>query len=124
MGWTTTNKKGNMSVKEFFEQEFNYSREDGSYGKVLECEVVDTTAYLAFERKHPNKETIEVSAIVCLLSVDNPGGYYNFGYKDISEGCGPCERECPAMILDMLTPTDSKYANNWRAECRANISRM
>ena len=36
---------------------------------------------------------------------------------------GPCESECPAAILDELTETDSEYAVDWRARCRANLVR-
>ena len=31
---------------------------------------------------------------------------------------GPCEAECPARILNLLTPTTSGYANEWRKRCR------
>ena len=33
---------------------------------------------------------------------------------------GPCEDDCPARILDMLTPTDNENALDWRSRCRAN----
>ena len=36
---------------------------------------------------------------------------------------GPCEDGCPAQILDLLTPTDSKFAQDWRERCRANLAR-
>ena len=36
---------------------------------------------------------------------------------------GPCETDCPASILDLLTPTDKEYALDWRARCRANLER-
>ncbi len=36
---------------------------------------------------------------------------------------GPCEAECPARILDLLTPTDKEYALDWRKRCRANLER-
>jgi hypothetical protein len=36
---------------------------------------------------------------------------------------GPCESDCPAAILDELTETDSTYASEWRARCRANLVR-
>lgn len=39
----------------------------------------------------------------------------------LTEHMGPCESECPAAILDELTETDSEYALNWRARCRANL---
>ncbi|MCF3947962.1 hypothetical protein [Acidiphilium iwatense] len=28
----------------------------------------------------------------------------------------------PEPILDLLTPTDSEYARQWRADCRANAA--
>ena len=43
----------------------------------------------------------------------------DFGYKDMSESMGPCEDHCPERILDLLTPADSEYANEWRERCRA-----
>jgi len=30
---------------------------------------------------------------------------------------GPYECECPTSILDLLTPTDAPYAQQWRARC-------
>ena len=32
---------------------------------------------------------------------------------------GPHECDCPETILDLLTPTDRPYAQQWRARCRA-----
>ena len=31
---------------------------------------------------------------------------------------GPCEAECPPGILDLLTPTNSEDAQDWRTRCR------
>src|SRR3546814_12931207 len=39
----------------------------------------------------------------------------------MTERKGPGESECPAAILDELTDTDSEFALNWRARCRANL---
>ena len=33
---------------------------------------------------------------------------------------GPCERDCPEPILDLLTPTDREHTQRWRDDCRAN----
>lgn len=38
------------------------------------------------------------------------------------EQMGPTESDCPAGILDRLTPTTSEYALAWRARCRANLA--
>src|SRR3546814_18607482 len=39
----------------------------------------------------------------------------------MEESMGPCEADCPARILDLLTPTDKEYAREWRTRCRANL---
>jgi hypothetical protein len=36
---------------------------------------------------------------------------------------GPCEAECPAAILDLLTPTDNAHATEWRKRCRVVAER-
>jgi len=36
----------------------------------------------------------------------------------MTETMGPREAECPAAILDLLTPTQSEYALDWRRRCR------
>ena len=41
----------------------------------------------------------------------------------LEESMGPHEADCPARILDLLTPTDKDYAIDWRARCRANLER-
>src|SRR3546814_19605923 len=66
----------------------------------------------------------EIFAIVCLVRW-NPRAKdgYIFGYKDMDETMGPCEADCPARILDLLTPTDKEYAREWRARCCANLAR-
>jgi hypothetical protein len=35
---------------------------------------------------------------------------------------GPCERDCPKAILDLLTPTNHEHAQRWRDDCRANAA--
>ena len=36
----------------------------------------------------------------------------------MDETCGPYQYDCPESILKLLTPTESKWANEWRAKCR------
>lgn len=63
--------------------------------------------------------------VVCIVALIEPATEpcFDFMYKDMDETCAPSEAACPASILDLLTPTDSKWANEWRAECRANAER-
>ncbi|WP_054697714.1 DUF6927 domain-containing protein [Syntrophomonas palmitatica] len=122
MGWTYTHKDAGESVFDFFKKRFDYSRDDGRYGKVIACAVKNLrTAYLAYEINSPDRGK-EVVALVCLLGYA-PKDYYNFGYKEIDESMGPCETECPEKILKLLTPTESEWANEWRKRCWENIKK-
>ena len=49
---------------------------------------------------------------------------YNWGYKDVCESMGPNEISFPYTWLDLLTPTDSKYANKWRARVKARGEKL
>lgn len=49
---------------------------------------------------------------------------YNWGYKDVDESMGPNEISFPYTWLDLLTPTDSQYANEWRARVKARGEKL
>lgn len=49
---------------------------------------------------------------------------YNWGYKDVCESMGPNEISFPYTWLDLLTPTDSKYANGWRTRVKARGEKL
>lgn len=53
------------------------------------------------------------------LTSTNSRDYYNFGYKDMEEDVGPGPADCPLSILRLLSPTDSKWAQEWRDRCKA-----
>lgn len=42
----------------------------------------------------------------------------DWGYKDMDETMGPNQSNCPKGILDLLSPTTSQYALEWRERCR------
>lgn len=56
---------------------------------------------------------------ICMTSTTTTD-YFNFGYKDMDEFMGPYNYDCPDRILDLLSPTDSEWANEWRRKCREN----
>lgn len=132
MGWTFTSK-GSQTTKEFFEKEFNYDKGDGRSGKIIRFSATWTTAYMAYEIKVPETKDEngnvlpakrDVIAIVCLIRhVPRALDGYTFGYKDMTENMGPCESRCPKTILDLLTPTTSEYANDWRKRCWDRINK-
>lgn len=49
---------------------------------------------------------------------------YNWGYKAVCESMGPNEISFPCTWLDLLTPTDSQYANEWRARVKARGEKL
>ena len=61
-----------------------------------------------------------VFAAIILTHTDSRD-WYNFSYKYMDESCGPCWYECPKKVLDLLTPTDSEWANEWRRKCRKKL---
>jgi hypothetical protein len=46
-----------------------------------------------------------------------------FGYKDMDESMRPCEIDCPAAILELLTETDSELAKQWWEQCRKGLKK-
>lgn len=128
MGWTsyhaTCYKNGTVDRKA--EMDNYFKEEDSTNGeyhfKTLKSAMVGSTYYAAIEKTNNNTGVKEVFAIVCLTSV-NMDDYYNFSYKDMDESMGPCERKCPMGILNLLTPTDKQWANEWREGCREHQAR-
>lgn len=120
MGWTFTHRPKGISTKRFFEDSFNYTREDGSYGKILDCKAFLDTVYMAYEIKRKDLPT-EVVGVVCLTKYVKDT--YNFGYKDMDETMGPYSYDCPKAILDKLTPTTHEYALKWRENCWKQVTK-
>lgn len=108
MGWTTTYEDvGNdsKSIREFLRKEFTWEK----------CEVIDdakvgNTVFQAIRER----KTGEAFGMVILIGRDQ--GFLS--YKDMSEDMGPYQYNCPLHILDKLSPTTDKWANEWRRGCR------
>lgn len=108
MGWTSYTKPAN--VKQHL---------DGEFGEdyTLLASALKGFTYYAAIRDDRNGAVI---ATVTLVRYYRDG---NMSVKHMSDDMGPCERECPENILDLLTPTDQKWAQEWRADCRENLLR-
>lgn len=118
MGWTfyhvePTYKNGKLFIDRKAECDGHF---DKNRCKVLKSAMVGSTYYAAVAVDN------EVIAAVNLTRVDNKE-YFNFGYKGMDESMGPFECNCPKGILDLLTPTDSEYANDWRKRCYENLKK-
>ena len=118
MGWTSYHatpnyKKGKVFIDRKAECDNHF---DKNRCKVLKSAMVGSTYYAAVAVEN------RVIAAVTLTRVDNED-YYNFSYKPMDESMGPGEDNCPKGILDLLTPTDSEYANDWRKRCYENLKK-
>lgn len=103
MGWMELHKERGVSYKEFFQE--------GLKGEILDSCTKNGVFYGALRT-----ENQEVLTLVILIRIKR--GYYNFAYKWMDESYHPYYYECPDRILDLLTPTDNKPSNEWRAICR------
>lgn len=134
MGWTSmhveTKYKGRKEYidrKEECDKLFNQSmvtmESNNPIGKyeVLHSSVVGNTYYAAVKKTKFATETNPEESVVfaaIVLTSTRIKEHYNFSYKDMDETCGPHKYDCPNVILDMLSPTDNEYANEWRKKCR------
>jgi len=130
MGWLTMSRYhmgGHATPKAYLDAQFTYSRDvDGVVKglKLLSSSCPQNRTYYAAAQQMIDGVGGEVFAIVCKV-MWNPRSKTgeHFGYKDMDESMGPCEDNCPAHILDLLTPTDKEYAIDRRRRCRANLER-
>lgn len=126
MGWTTTNKPKGEPVLDFFIRKgvLRWSDENPNTYRVLDSAIVNFREfYAAIERI--NKATGEriIWAAVILIEHRPKDPNYNFGWKDMDESVQPFYYNCPARILDLLTPTENESSNCWRKACRDNIEK-
>lgn len=127
MGWTFFHK-GRQTAGEWFREYLTWENDQVKV-KPLKTAIVNLReAYAAVEtvykvetEKHKPGDR-KVWAAVFMLDY-RPKDSYDFGYKDMDESMGPYLHNCPEGILELLTPTDSGYANEWRERCWARASK-
>lgn len=122
MGWTYQAAKfykenGSIDRKAECDNMLNWEGDTAKL-EVLKSTMKGSTYYAAVKTTVKATGESYVWAAVFLTATDKRS-YYDFGYKDMDETVGPCEDDCPKSILELLTPTDSKYANEWRERCWA-----
>lgn len=124
MGWTGhyigENPKGKERLAEVIHQEgLNWENE------TRKCEVVDSAlvgsvCYFAIRCTCKDTGETKVIGTVCLTKF-NKGWFY---IKCMDETMGPVEDKCPKRIINLLSPTDSEFALNWRKRCLTRNSRQ
>jgi hypothetical protein len=125
MGSTSLHREKGLTDRQFFEQEFPNALTRS--GRILDCATLATTGgwQRVFYAAVKGSQATGPDTVWCLVVLMHwQRGHYNFTYKDMDDTMGPSEDECPARILDLLTPTDSDWSNQWRARCRDNAERL
>jgi hypothetical protein len=119
MGWTYMNKP--RCVSEWFADSLTWETEK-TKNTCLKTAINFKEAYAAVETIDKATGERRVWAAAFMLNYTRDA-YYNFGYKDMDESMGPGICNCPASVLDLLTPTDREHAIKWRAACRKRADR-
>lgn len=116
MGWTMIDHRPEgESHEEFFAREVLGKRQEILASAHVAG--IGGTFYAAVRQK----DSGEVWALV-VLTTGRAGS--RFGYKEMEESQGPVPCECPAHVLDLLSPTTSEHALEWRSRCRARLRHL
>ncbi len=121
MGWTYTNamhytEAGAIDRKAEVDALYTW-QDEARRAEVVRSRMVGATYYAAVKTTDLSTGESKIFAAVALTHADSRN-YCNFGVKTMDEACGPREDDCPASILALLSPTDSKWALEWRERCR------
>lgn len=112
MGWTGGQLDGPFTARAAIA--FECGEEFAA--RVLDAALKGNVVYAAVRDR---QEEDHVFGLV-LLTERRRGVLYT---KAVSEEMGPGQFDCPERILALLSPTDSDYAQQWRAQCRARLAR-
>lgn len=111
MGWTSCQLPYGEKVDEFLRMECEHDEQ-----RILASSYVNYSVWYAALKLTTN----EVVAVICLVRMTKSR---EISYKSMDETVGPYEYGCPRKILELLTPTNSEYAINWRKQCWENIEK-
>ena len=109
-------KLNRNKIKAICDKQVTWTDSRGSR-KPIESAIVGNTYYAAVEHIQPDGSR-RVWAAITRFQTGSKNGFGNFCYKDMDETCGPYYYDCPMKILNLLTETESEYANNWRENVR------
>lgn len=126
MGWTVGSKPDN--VMEWVRKQYAATSEVEQISqRCLDAAMVNMREiYVAVEQRDKyGITTVTADVIVIQFTNEKDEGfnYPQMGYKAVTENAGPNETNCPERILKLLTPTENKWANEWREKCRATLER-
>jgi hypothetical protein len=121
MGWTSVHREPGMTDRAFFERVLpgTLTRE----GEILDSTTIRGVFYAAV-RQRPTAQYRPGETWCAVIFMQRTGGRHNCRYKELADTSHPGEFDCPPRILDLLSPTDSESANEWRQRCREQAARM
>jgi len=112
MGWDVTPVGKNITTRKYVEHYIKTSW-DGVYETVKIFEGKNQGGQKAFYVSLKKIEENKVFACVILTQRKNG----SVAVKVIGESAGPGQIEAPANFIYLLSPTDSEWAKQWRADC-------
>lgn len=110
---------GKIDVKAEIDSLYNWSDEITAVS-VVKSSVVNGVYYAALSVA--NKKECSAKTVGEVVLTDICDGYFNFGYKAMSETMLPYFYDCPASILKLLDTTDDADALEWRRRCLERIA--
>lgn len=128
MGWTFFDDTANLKAADILTRELTGSNADGATWEFIDHATKGREFYAICKFTAPNNAPIFYGVIVLFSRKKG-----EFGYKEMSETCGPNAANAPVRIidkLDKLAPIDPadmvqshKWARKWREACRTNAKR-
>ncbi|WP_292531527.1 hypothetical protein [Methylocystis sp.] len=119
MGWLFHNDMlTHQTPAEYIAQHFSHEN-DTCKATVIATATVRGTIYAAIRNEIKNTNKTYVFCGVFLFKNNKKDG---FGYKDMDEGMGPCEVDCPDRIMRLLSPVDDMPSPGYAAEWRTRVA--
>ena len=119
MGWTTIYHHGE-STRTLLDRELTWEDSNARVRPIKSAVVNFSTYYAAMAIEDKRSGKIDVIGMVAITKRNKR----ELSFKEISEDCGPCYYDCPARILELLSPVDSDNAKEWREACWKNAERL
>lgn len=106
MGWTSYHVETPIDRKAECDKLFD--------DKIIVKSVMVGSVYYAAIREKNGR----IWAAIVPTKIKRGNYIHNFWYKEMAETMDLCCYDCPAAILDVLTPTENEHALTWRETCR------
>ncbi|MDU7519867.1 MAG: hypothetical protein E7K72_00500 [Roseomonas mucosa] len=126
MGWLVADRPLTHETPADYLTRLYTNETDAARSEVLAASQVGRAVYMAVRHRHKTGEhagcTYTFAAVVLVFNNAKDG----FGRKSMSECSGPCEVDCPARIMALLSPVaeipDPGSAADWRERVAAAVT--